>query len=379
MRRATSVAVCASALFATLLLTTGASSQLRDLAGGSAAFYVAIVAILHEVLVLPFGWYRTYTLERRYGMSQVSTAAWIRDYTGSAILAVAAAAAAGELVHVALRTWPVWGWIGAALAVGGLAALAASIVPLAIVPLLHRTRPLDRPALRARLRDLSQRAGIGALDVHEWGLGERTRRAGAALVGVGPTRRIVVSSTLLADYSDDEIEVILAHEIGHHVHRDVRKSLAAECAVLLAGFCAAFPLLRVSWRALGLSGPSDVAGLPLVALTVAAASMAAKPLLNGLSRRSERRADQFALAMASRPGAFVAAVRRMADQNLVEEQPTRAVLWMFHAHPSVQERIASARTALSEARPPAAGRATAAARAPIPAPRPGPPAGVGRA
>jgi STE24 endopeptidase len=315
-------------------------------------------------------WHRSYRLERRYAISQVSIGAWVRDYITGAMLAVAAAAAAGELVHTALRISPAWGWIGAALSVAALAALTASIVPLAIAPLFHRMRPLDRPALRARLRELSERAGIGALDVHEWGLGERTRRAGAALVGIGPTRRIVVSSTLLADYSDDEIEVILAHEIGHHVHRDVLESLGAECGVLLAGFGAAFLLLRVSWQALGLSGPSDVAGLPLAALAVAAASLAARPLLNALSRRSERRADRFALAMASQPGAFVAAIRRMADQNMVEDQPTRAVLWMFHAHPSVQERIASARTALNGAGMPAADRAGSGAREPIRAQEP---------
>ena len=96
------------------------------------------------------------------------------------------------------------------------------------MPLFYRFRPLDRETLRERLMTLSRRAGVPVLGAFEWGLGEKTTRANAALVGVGQTRRILVSDTLLKDYTDDEIEVILAHEMAHHIHHDIWTALALE-------------------------------------------------------------------------------------------------------------------------------------------------------
>jgi STE24 endopeptidase len=179
--------------------------------------------------------------------------------------------------------------------------------------------------------------------VYEWGLGEKTRRANAALVGAGATRRILLSDTLLAGYTDDEIEVVLAHEMGHHLHRDVLKGLAAESVALLACFFAAAVALRASWKPLGLTSASDVAGLPVILLTGGAVSLLTTPLLNALSRHNERRADRFALDLTARPDAFIGAMRRMAAQNLAEEHPSRAAFWFFHTHPRVDERIERAR------------------------------------
>ena len=173
----------------------------------------------------------------------------------------------------------------------------AKLLPLVLLPLFYKFTPLDRESLRARLVSLSERAGVPVLGVYEWGLGEKTRRANAALVGTGGTRRIIVSDTLLAEYSDDEIEVILAHELAHHVHRDILTSLIAESALLLAAFYAAAVVLGAVWDEVGLRSPSDVAGLPLLLLAGGAVSVAATPAVNALSRWNERRADRYALAL----------------------------------------------------------------------------------
>jgi STE24 endopeptidase len=198
--------------------------------------------------------------------------------------------------------------------------------------------------LRSRLVSLSERAGVPVLGVYEWALGEKSRGANAALVGAGATRRIIVSDTLLAEYSDDEIEVILAHEIAHHVHRDILVGLAAEALLLLMSFLAAAAAIAVWWRPLALAAPNDVAGLPLLLLAGGAVSLAATPLMNALSRRHERRADRYALALTSQPAAFISAMKRLAAQNLAEERPSRAVLWFFHTHPPIPQRIDAARS-----------------------------------
>ena len=169
------------------------------------------------------------------------------------------------------------------------------LAPVLLLPLFYKFKPLDRPELTARLVDLSARAGIPVLGVYEWGLGAKTRRANAALTGSGRTRRILLSDTLLSEYTDEEIEVILAHEMAHHVHHDIRNALVVEFVLLLAACYAASVVLDASWAPLGLTGPSDPASMPLLLLAAGAVMLGATPLLNAFSRANERRADRYAV------------------------------------------------------------------------------------
>ena len=246
-------------------------------------------------------------------------------------------------MYFLLTTWPEWWWLASAAVFTAAMFGLAKLLPLVLLPIFYKFTPLDRESLRSRLVSLSERAGVPVLGVYEWGLGEKTRRANAALVGTGSTRRIIVSDTLLAEYSDDEIEVILAHELAHHVHRDILTSLIAESALLLASFYAAAVVLGAVWERIGLRSPSDVAGLPLLLLVGGAVSVVATPAVNALSRWNERRADRYALALTNRPAAFISAMKRLASQNLADERPSRTVLWLFHTHPPIEQRIEAAK------------------------------------
>jgi STE24 endopeptidase len=342
-RRAGLAALVLALTLLSALLVSGGSQWLRDAVRGSVSGYTLALAAMYGVLMLPLTWYRGCRLEREYGLSHASPGSWFRDYLKGQALSLALAVAAAEGLYLSVRTWP--GWWPIAAAAGGvlLLAILTSLAPVVILPLFYRSRPLARVGLRQRLMDLSARAGVKVLDVHEWGLGDKTCRANAALVGAGGTRRILLSDTLLSDYTDDEIEVILAHEMGHHAHRDVMKGLAAEFVVLAACLLAAKSVLDAWWRPLGLTSPADPAGLPLVLLAAGGVSLAVTPILNALSRRNERRADRFAIDVTDRPDAFIAAMRRMSAQNLAEEHPSRLALWFFHTHPTAEERIAAAR------------------------------------
>lgn len=343
-RGAYGAAAVAAGLLAALTFG-GGSLLLRDLTGGSPAAFAAVLALLYQAAAAPFA-FRRHALEREYGQSRARAGAWVRDYAKGGALVVAGSAAGAELVYAAIREWPRWWWAAAGAGGTAFAALMTGIAPVLILPLFHRPRPVGREALRRRIADLSARSGVGLPDVVQVGAAGGPPRASAALVGAGPTRRILLSDTIVGDYTDDEIEVVLAHELGHHAHRDLTKALGAEGAVLLAGFGAAAAVLQLAWRPFGLTGPADPAGLPLVVLALGGVAVVAAPFRNALARRSERRADEFALAHASRPAAFIDAMRRMAAQNMAEERPSKPALWMFHAHPTVEERIAAAREKL---------------------------------
>ena len=308
--------------------------------------YVLLLAAAHELVALPIAFYSSFVLERRYELSTEPFATWLKDHAKAFGIVTLFALAAAEGAYLLIRWTPAYWWLAAAVAGTGITILLARLAPVILLPLFYRFVPLERPALTERLVSLSKRAGVPVLGVYEWALGAKTRRANAALVGSGATRRILLSDTLLADYSDDEIEVILAHELGHHVHHDISKGLALEFFVLLASFFAAHLALRSLVSPLQLTGLADPAGLTLLLLVVGGVSLVVTPLLHAFSRFNERRADRFALALTSRPDAFVSAMRRLGSQNLSEENPSRATVVMFHTHPPIEERIAAARLGL---------------------------------
>lgn len=360
-RRATVVTVAVNAGLLAALLGGGGSVRLRELAvklTGSrpdaaltVAFYVCLFATVQAIVTLPLAYYDGFLLERRYGLSVESRRDFTRDHLKAMLVNVGLALLAGEIVFAAMRTWPAAWWMVAASALTLGMALVAGLAPVLLFPLFYRFKQLERRELHDRLAALSQRAGVRVLGVYEWGLGAKSRRANAALVGSWRTRRVLVSDTLLADYTDDEIEVILAHELGHHAHRDLLTGLALEAVLMTTALGVGAVALDRAWSLLGLTGPSDVAGVPLLLLTAGAVMVCATPLVNGISRHHERRADRYAMALTDRPAALVSALRRLGTQNLAETNPPRVALWLFHSHPPLDERISAARAFAEPAGP----------------------------
>lgn len=350
-RRAAVAGTVLGALFLIVLLVTGWSADLRTAAAmvGRSSFsltvvvYVVLVTVLSELLQLPLAFYQGVTLERRYGLSTETTAHWWLDRVKAGGVALVFAVGAALIVWWLLRWSPDRWWVVAALCFGLVLVLLAQLAPVLLLPLFYRFKPLDRPGLVSRLMALAERAGAKVVGVFEWQLSDRTRKANAALTGIGRTRRILLSDTLLAEHSDDEIEVVLAHELAHHVHHDIWKGIALEAALLLLGFSLADRILEASVGRFGILGKDDVAGLPLLLLAGGGVSLVLLPVANAVSRAHERRADRYALEMTRNVAAFISAMRRLAAQNLAEERPSRWVEILFHSHPPTAARVEFAR------------------------------------
>jgi STE24 endopeptidase len=304
--------------------------------------YVALLSLLNEIGSLPLGWYSGHVVERRYGLSTESLAHWAGDEVKSLGIGMLLGCGGAALIYFLIRLSPDWWWLSAGALFTLIIVGLTNLAPVLVLPLFYTVKPLDREALRVRLLGLAERAGARVLGVYEWGLSAKTTTANAALAGLGRTRRILVSDTMLAGYSDEEIEVILAHELAHHVHGDIWKGIVFESALMLAGFyLAARALAGVSDR-VGLRDVADPAGLPLLLLAAGGVSLVMMPVAHAMSRAHERSADRFALALTGNPGAFVSAMRRLGAQNLAEEHPSAIVQWLFYSHPPIRERIASA-------------------------------------
>jgi STE24 endopeptidase len=350
-RRASILATATTALVLLLLLLSGASSAIRSIvttATSSSLFfavsgYVLVLGCVLELVSLPFAFYQGVTLERRYGLSTQTTGAWWIDHLKAAAISLVFGIIAALIVVSLIRWDPERWWVYAAVAFTATLVLLAQLAPVVLLPLFYQITPLTKDALRDRLLVLANKAGARVVGVFEWRLSDRTKKANAVLAGIGKTRRILLSDTLLEQHSDDEIEVILAHELAHHVYRDIWSAILVETILIALGCYVADLVLTAFAGSFGLEGKGDVAALPLLALAAGFVSLTLMPLGNALSRAHERRADRYALEMTRNAPAFITAMRRLAAQNLAEEEPSRLVQVLFHTHPPISQRIEAAR------------------------------------
>jgi STE24 endopeptidase len=339
-----------AAYLAVVLLAGGgpAAAALAARATASAAGQVALVAALlgagHVLLGLPFVWLSSWVLPRRHGLLHQPLRSWLADRAKGAALGAVIALAGVEVVYGLLRATPLW-WLAAAAATFVFAIAMTAVVPIWVLPMFYRLTPLADAALRARLLALAERAGVKAIGVWIADQSRKSRTANAAVVGLGRTRRIVLYDTLADGFRPEEIAAVLAHELGHHAHGDVRRALLVQGALSVATFWIADHALRAGAARGGFAGVADPAGLPWLALVLGALGLVTTPLVNAFSRHVERQADDYALALTRDPAGFIAALERLAALNLAERRPHPLKEALLFSHPALDRRIARARAA----------------------------------
>jgi STE24 endopeptidase len=306
---------------------------------------VALVALAlgagQGVLTLPLKVIRGFWLPRRFGLLHQPLGGWLTDQLKAALIGGALGLAAVEIVYALLALTPLWWIVAAAIFIAAQIAMAA-LVPIWIVPLFYRLTPLADSGLRDRLLALARRAGVAAIGVFVADQSRKSRTANAAVVGLGRTRRIILFDTLLAEFRPEEIESVLAHELGHHAHGDMRRGLLVNSVLTIVTMWLAALGLDLGVALLGLSGPADPAGLPWLALVVTALGLVQLPLANGFSRWIEQQADDFALATTGNARAFIGAMERLGGLNLAERRPSRLKEIFLYSHPALERRIARA-------------------------------------
>ena len=305
--------------------------------------YLVIFGAIARVLGLPLEWVSGFWLERRYGLSNLTFLGWAKDQLKALAVGGVLGAAALEFIYWSIRKWPAYWWVVCGGAFVCFIVLVANLAPILLFPIFFKFEPLENASLTNRLLALCQRARTRVRGVFEWKLSEKTKKANAALAGLGNTRRIIVSDTLIQNFTEDEIEVVLAHELGHHVHRHLARGLAVQTAAAFLGFYLIHLSLEKLSGLFGFRAPADFANLPLLLLVGACLSLVLLPVANGHSRAMERQADAYALGSVPFPAAFISSMEKLARLNLAERRPPRWIEFLFHSHPSIEKRIAFAR------------------------------------
>ena len=336
-----------------VLLVTGWTGKLRDWSYLGAHqyyffavfLYVLMFSLIAKALNAPFD-FIGFRLERQYHLSNQKLRGWLWDECKGWLVSLVLGTIMVELVYGIIRVAPQRWWIIAWAVFIGLFLLMAQLAPVVLMPIFYKFEPLANDSLRERLTKLGERAGTRVRGVYEWKLSEKSNKANAALTGLGSTRRIILSDTLLQHYSDDEIEAILAHELGHHVHKHILKSIFTQVAITFFAFWLINVVLRLviakNWFPVLDPRLYDFANLPLIVLVATILGFVLMPALNAISRHHERQADRYAWENTPAIEPFITSMQKLADQNLAERQPNKVIEALFHSHPSIGKRIAAA-------------------------------------
>jgi STE24 endopeptidase len=293
---------------------------------------------------LPFDYYKGYVLEHKFGLSTESPGRWFLDDVKIAFLALLMVLAFVVGVYNFMRlspsNWWLFTWLVSALFI----AVFMYVAPVLIMPLFYKFPKLKDEELLNSLARLANKAGIPVIGVFEMKAGAKTKKATAALTGVGRTRRMLLSDTFLSRFSKDETESVMGHEIGHHVYGHIWKFTMLIAAIFLLMLFIANQILQAGSGLFGVQHSDSVASLPLLALTLGLLYAGVSPLLNTISRWAEGQCDQYELDLVEKPSDYISAMRKLCDQNLRYAYPNRFIEFVFYDHPSGKKRIERALT-----------------------------------
>lgn len=351
------VGLALTIIFVAVLLFGGVGFALRDALAGipswqpargwdvwRVAVYFLIVAAAGSIINLPSGFYGGYVLARRNGMSNQRLGSWLWDRLKGLAVSLPIELATVEFVYWLLATTPDAWWLWTGIAMLAFTALAANLAPVLLLPLFFKLTPLPDGETRRRALALARQAGTRVRGIYSMNMSAKTTAANAFVIGLGNTRRVVLCDTLLDHYTSDEIEVVVAHELGHQAHRDIPKLILVETVTTLAGlFLVNLVLHAVIGHVSAYRGLADPATMPLIAAALGVFALVTMPITNGYGRHVEHQADVYALTVTGKRDAFISAMTRLANQNLAELQPSRLKEFFLYDHPSLGRRIAFAK------------------------------------
>ncbi len=298
-----------------------------------------IVGSAQFIVTAPIGFYSSYVTEHRFALSNQTIGRWAWERIKGLLVGLPIAAAAILFLYYCLRTYGHLWWLPVAVLFTLLSVMLARLAPVLLLPLFYRFTPLSEGPLFERLTALCHRAGVGFRGVFTFNLSKNTRKANAGFTGIGRSRRIVLSDTLVQEFTHDEIAGVFAHELGHYVHRHLVTGLVIGTLSTFAGLFVAATLHSWSVRVFGYTSISDIAALPLLALWLSLFGLFTAPLGNAISRRHERQADRYAVETTRDSRAFASALRKLSDRNLADPSPHPVIEFLFYSHPSIARRI----------------------------------------
>jgi STE24 endopeptidase len=307
-------------------------------------FFVMIMGCILFMINLPLSYYQGFILPHRFDLSNQKLSGWITDQVKGMLVGGVLGVMVLEIIYAVLREFPTTWWLWAAGILLIFNVILANLAPTLLMPLFNKFVPLgeEHADLAERLMRLAEQSGTYVKGVFKFDMSKRTKQANAGLTGLGNTRRIILGDTLLNEFTADEIETVMAHELGHQVNKDIPLGIIFGSVTTLVGFYLASVVLNWGVEFFHFDGPADIAAFPLFVLVLGLYGLFTMPIENGFSRWRERKADEYALSLTHNGSAYASALKRLANQNLADAEPEEWVEWLLYSHPALGKRIAMA-------------------------------------
>ena len=303
--------------------------------------FIIVTGAAAGIIFFPVNYYTEFYLEHKYNLSNQTFLKWIWENTKTLLVSGAISIPVLLIFFYSLNKFNLLWWLPFAIILFVISVILARIVPVFILPIFYKIVPVENVDLINRIRALAGGAGIKVENVYKFNLSKNTKKANAAFTGIGKSKRILLGDTLLESYSADEIETVIAHELGHYKRKHIIKNiLIGTASSFLTLFLIAYLYnLSLSW--FGFTTVVQIAAIPLLSLWAMIISLILNPLSNMLSRKFEYEADEYAIHSTNKREAFIATLEKLTDQNLGDREPHPLVEWFFYSHPSIKNRVAA--------------------------------------
>jgi STE24 endopeptidase len=306
---------------------------------GALLLFACSVGVVQSAVTLPLAWFSGFHVEHRFALSNQSAGQWAWERIKGFTLGAPLAAGVFCILYFCLGRFGNLWWLPVGIALTLISVVLVRIAPVLIMPLFYRFTPIVDGTLKERIVHLCESAGVHVEGIFSFNLSKNTRKANAAFTGIGRSRRIILGDTLVRNFSEEEIETVFAHELGHYRFGHIRTGILTGTASTFAGLYIAGRLYTWSLAAFHFSSMTDITALPLLAIWLSLFGLLTSPLGNMISRHHERQADAYAVRATGKRDAFVAALRKLSDMNLADPEPHPLVEFMFYSHPPIAKRI----------------------------------------
>ncbi|MDY6934255.1 MAG: M48 family metallopeptidase [Spirochaetota bacterium] len=301
--------------------------------------FLFVVGLIAALIDFPIDLYSSYFLEHRYGLSNQNIFNWLIERMKSLIVGVSLGIPVSLIFYYLLRISGDNWWLFFGIFVFIFAILLARIAPILIFPIFYKYKQLDNDALKERIFGIIKKYNIGIKGIYTFDMSKDTKKANAGFTGIGKSKRIIISDTLIDNFTLDEIEIIFAHELGHYIKRHIVKSIFFSGTIIFLSFYICGILYSKTISIYGLDHSYDIAAIPILFFYLSLFSLVLMPITNIISRRFEREADLFAIQLIGKNEPFISSMERLAELNLTDKEPNKIIEFLFYSHPSIKKRI----------------------------------------
>jgi len=305
--------------------------------------FTLILGIASSILFFPVDYFSEFYLEHKFNLSNQSFGRWIWENLKEALLGAAIGLPLLIIFYFILKTYNNYWWLPFGIIMFLFSVLLAQIFPVFILPLFYKITAIDNEDLKKRIIELGKEANLKIENVFKFDMSKNTKKANAAFAGLGKTKRILLGDTLLNNFSNDEIETVIAHEMGHYKKKHIVKNIIMSTILSFSTFYLIAKLYESTIKLFGFNSILEIPALPVLVLWGSIIGLILTPLSNYISRKFEYEADEYAVKATNKKEIFINTLNKLTEQNLGDKEPHPLIEWFFYSHPSIKNRIAALR------------------------------------